>query len=478
VGGGTAVTYAIARAGISLIYPGRDELADRLPSAPLRDEKILIFTDARQTRDCAACDPRPEIPSTALQDIMLRLYGPNATGQVAPAQISSLTFADLHRFLTTPNADTADIESAITAAKWIIFAQLDDNPDEPASDALGAFLAKRSDSLRDKRLVVMAFDAPYYLDTTEVSKLTALFGVYAKTGPFLETAVRALFREFSPVGASPVTITGINYVLLNQLESAPGQIISLAPLGATGGLKEKTAAIQVGSAITLETGVIVDHNGHPVPDGTPVEFHLRYPTEALQLAPVLETTVDGKARTEVRLDRAGELWITASSGEALDSTRIVLKVGGDAPGSIATVMPTPTAMPSATATPPPSVTPTAAPSSTPTVAPSPPPAAPPSHPRVAFPAFLYGLIGVFLASGTAFTVRRRSSHLDQQQQLGEALAAALWAVALAWAAYLLYSLGWLPGATQLQAAGNTWAAGVVTLSGGALSLLWSGRTKG
>ena len=109
----------------------------------------------------------------------------------------------------------------------------------------------------------------------------------------------------------------------------------------------------MGSALDLETGVIVDHNGHPVPDGTPVEFHLRYPTEALQLAPVTETTVGGQARTKVTLDRAGELWITASAGAAKESTRIVLKVGGDTPGSIATVLPTATSLPSATPTPPP-----------------------------------------------------------------------------------------------------------------------------
>jgi beta-N-acetylhexosaminidase len=473
VGQSVAVTYAIARAGISLIYPGRDELADRLPSAPLRDENILVFSDARQTRDCATCDPRLAIPPTAVQGIMLRLYGPNATGQVAPGQIRSLTFADLNRFLLAAPGDTADIDSAIAAAKWIIFAQLDDSTDEPSSLALRSFLAKRSDSLRDKRLVVMAFDAPYYLDTTEISKLTAYFGVYARSGPFLETAVRALFREFSPVGAPPVTVAGINYVLINQLEPAPGQIISLAR--STQGLNEKSPAIQVGSALDLETGVIVDHNGHPVPDGTPVDFHLRYPTEALQLAPVTETTVGGQARTRVTLDRAGELWITASSGEATDSTRIVLKVGGDTPGSIATVLPTPTSVPSATPTPLPSPTPTLVPSATPTLSPTPAITSAPPKPRVAFPAFTYGLIGVFLASGTAFTVRKRTPLLGQQQQLGEALTAALWAVAVSWLAYLLYSLGWLPGATHLQASGNSWAAGVVTLSGGALSLLWSGR---
>jgi beta-N-acetylhexosaminidase len=320
---------------------------------------------------------------------------------------------------------------------------------------------------------VMAFDAPYYLDTTEISKLTAYFGVYARSAPFLETAVRALFREFSPVGAPPVTVAGINYELINQLEPASGQIISLAR--STEGDNQKSPAIQVGSTLDLETGVIVDHNGHPVPDGTPVDFHLRYPTEALQLAAVTETTVGGQARTKVTLDRAGELWITASAGEATDSTRIVLKVGGDTPGSIATVLPSPTAIPSATPSPPPSPTPTIEPSATPTVTPTATPVPVSPQPRVAFPAFAYGLIGVFLASGTAFTVRKRKPMLAQGQQLGEALAAALWAIAVAWVAYLIYSLGWLPGATQLQASGYAWAAGVVTLGGGTLSLLWSGK---
>ena len=62
----TAVTYAIARAGISLIYPGRDELADRLPSAPLRDENILIFTDARRDPRLRDLRSAPRYPADGL----------------------------------------------------------------------------------------------------------------------------------------------------------------------------------------------------------------------------------------------------------------------------------------------------------------------------------------------------------------------------------------------------------------------------
>ena len=479
VGQNTAIAQAVARAGLTLIYPTREELTDRMPSAPLADESILIFTDARTQRDCPTCEPTPAIAPTALQDILLRLYGPAATGQLAPSQIRSLTFADLSRLLAAQPGTEADIERAIASARWIIFAILDNNPEEyPDSAALRNFLAKRSDSLRDKRLVVMGFRAPYYLDTTEISKLTAYFGVYSKTAPFLETAARALFREFSPVGTLPVSVAGVNYDLIKQLEPSPNQIIGLNPTGPAQDANGSRANIQVGSRIPVETGVILDRNGRPVPDGTLVEFRLRYPAEGLELAPKVETTSGGKARTTVVFDRAGELWLNVQSGEAKDSARIVLKVGGDTPGSIATVLPSPTVLPTLTVAPAPTVTPPTAPSREPTVTPTPVPPPPPPQPRVPPPAFLFGLLGVVASSGTAFVLcqrRKGSAAQAKRSQLDPAIGAALWAITAAWIAYLLYSLGWLPGATQIQAAGMTWVAGAVTLMGGLLSLAWSAR---
>ncbi len=40
VGEASTVTRSVARAGMTLIYPGRDQFADRLPAAPLANEKI------------------------------------------------------------------------------------------------------------------------------------------------------------------------------------------------------------------------------------------------------------------------------------------------------------------------------------------------------------------------------------------------------------------------------------------------------
>ena len=482
VGQGVQVSQAAARAGLTLIYPGRDELADRMPSAPLADENLLIFTEARPVSDCDTCAARPAVSVTALQDIILRLYGPSATGQVQPRHIDSLTFTDLNRLLTAPPGLAVDVESAISGAKWIVFAQLDSNPlEHPDSAALRNFLTKRSDSLRDKRLVVMALNAPYYLDTTDISKLTAYFGVYAKTAPFLETAVRALFREFVPIGAPPVSVTGINYDLINQLEPGTGQVIALGPTGPPQDANGDTSSIQVGSLLPLETGVILDRKGHPVPDGTPVEFRLRYPAEALDLAPKVETTLGGKARTMVVLDRPGELWITVQAGEAKDSARIVLKVGGDTPGSIATVLPSPTVEPS--------VTPTAASTSTSTPMPTPTATTTPvalvlpafPKPRVTWPSLLFGLLGVLISSATAFFVCQRvmlAAHREHKTALIRSAEAGLWAILLAWGGYILFSVGWLPGATELQTAGNVWAAGAITFVAGLLSLVWIGADTG
>ncbi len=59
----------------------------------------------------------------------------------------------------------------------------------------------------------------------------------------------------------PVSVTGINYDLINQLEPAAGQIIGLGLAAGGEGIDRLPATIQVGSKLQLETGVILDHNG-------------------------------------------------------------------------------------------------------------------------------------------------------------------------------------------------------------------------
>jgi hypothetical protein len=75
----------------------------------------------------------------------------------------------------------------------------------------------------------MAYGAPYYLDTTEISKLTAYYGVYSKVRPFIEASVRALFQEYTPGGALPVSVEGINYDLSAQHGILTPTSVSIEP---------------------------------------------------------------------------------------------------------------------------------------------------------------------------------------------------------------------------------------------------------
>ena len=234
VGQGYDQVSQIAEKAVTLIYPGLEELADRLPSAPLPGEKILIFTDDRQAKDCYDCLLFSFIEPDALEKTILRLYGPEASEKIERAQIRSLTFSQLKSYLSTAGTggSTEDIAPFLQEADWIIFAMLDVNLDDyPDSDAVKLFLKQLSDSLRNKKIVVLAYNAPYYLDTTEISKLTAYYGIYSKVPAFIDASVRALFREFTLQGAPPVTVQGINYDLILRMEPNPDQIIEIMPDG-------------------------------------------------------------------------------------------------------------------------------------------------------------------------------------------------------------------------------------------------------
>ena len=475
VGQGQEEVFQAAQEAITLIYPGPEELADRLPSPPFADERILIFTDDRQAQDCPTCKPYPFIATKALERTILQLYGPEGSGQVNPANIESLTFTQLKDFLAGKASPT--VEALIEKADWIVFAMLDFNPEDyPMSDAVKSFLRERSDVLRGKKVVALAYNAPYYLDTTEISKLTAYYGVYSKVQPFIEASVRALFRELPPQGAPPVTVEGINYKLITQLEPDPNQLIQVMWPGMPTG--EGTPApldVDVGDTLRIRTGVIVDKNGHPVPDGTPVTFRLFYPAEGMELPPHHVTTVDGVAETIITLERAGELEITASSDPARTSTTLKVIIKGGEPATIATVVPTPTVTPTPTPTatptptPPPSPTPTLTPepTSAPTPAEGPPEGPPkPAKRRLDMADFLLSLASVTLVGGVSYLVQR-----NQGRPLSQGLR--LFLLTLVWGlvGYNLYALG-VPGMGLVRRFSGRWGAALTCLAFSLACVLW------
>jgi len=109
----------------------------------------------------------------------------------------------------------------------VVFALLDIKSDRPESMALKRILSERPDLLRNKKVIAFAFNAPYFLDATDISKLTAYYGLYSKAPAFIDVAARVLFQEISPTGALPVSVPGVGYEMIVVTAPNPNQVIPL-----------------------------------------------------------------------------------------------------------------------------------------------------------------------------------------------------------------------------------------------------------
>ena len=506
-GDGRAVTDDIARQALTLIYPDGHSGSTRtstLPAPPRPDETLLIFSEARPVRDCYDCPSYSSPPVNALEQTILRLYGPDGTGQVSPERVSSLSFVQLKSLLTGPLGGSAgepqppveplaedylppeEILARIQAADWVIFAPLDLNTARyPDSDTLKLFLAQGAPILFDKRVVVLSLNAPYYLDTTEVSKLDAYFSVYGKTEPFIETAVRALFGETMASGASPVNVEGAGYDLVVQLSPDPDQPLVVRLLEDLPENPIPPMTVQVG------VGPVLDRNGHPVPDGTTVTFAASFADRAGPVALATGTTVGGMVDATLALSDSGQAEIVAQSGEAVSERPLVVKVA-------VPPTPTPTITPTPTPPIPPSITPsaTASATSSPTLTPVPTftsiPSSTPAPTITPVPAevaaeddrsgtlrpvdgldLLAALSATLLAGVVGFSTRRRRGRsVSLQVRLG------LLVLIGGLTGYLLYAAGWFrpemwlfPGTESKLAVGRLAAAALAFIFALALLVL-------
>jgi len=518
VGQGREAIYGVAKDAITLIHPGSQELSN----PPTVNENILIFTDDRLRRDCPALEGEREscylIHPLALQETMLRLYGPDALGQIDPARITSLTFSDIMTFLSPPEVETEtptpqptplstpqpslepsrtptppprpDVGGALAEADWIIFVLLDYNPiDYPdQSGAMRQLLLERAADLLRKKIVALVYTAPYYLDATEISKLDAYYGMYSKTEPFIEASVRALFREFSLQGNPPVSVVGTNYDLSIRLEPDPAQVIRVTwpEIEPTTGTPE-AVSLEVGDTIRLVAGPVMDRNGHLVPDGTLVRFRLLWREEGLTKF-IERETVNGMADIEVEVERTGQLEVGVESPPAMTSTQWFITItGGEfvvetvepptaTPTSTPTASPTPThtppATPTSTATATATVTPTATPTPTPTPNPTPIPEDPP---MVVGHDLWRSVLAILLVGVTGLVVERSGG-----QTWVKGMRAFLWALVWGLVGYNLYGLDVLPGAAWVRDVASGWGVILVCLVFGSVPVsfaLWRRFTE-
>jgi beta-N-acetylhexosaminidase len=447
VGGSQATTADTARQAATLLYPAADELALRMPRPPRPNEDILIFTDAREASECALCPPEYLLDPNSLRNEMLALYGPQETGQVSPERIRSFTFAQLRSYL---NSGKPDLDAYLQDAEWIVFAMLNYAPvTDPDSAALKQFLRERATGPEAQKLIVLAYEAPWYLDTTEVSKLTAYYGLYGKTEAFIEISMRALFLEFTPSGRSPVTVEGIGYDLTRQLSPDPGQVIQVLQVEepAAANATPQPLSLKVGDSLAVRTSVIVDRNGNPVPDLTPVTFRYVYQGEGLG-GQTESYTEKGVAVATITLEREGELQISATSDPARNSIPLVVRLS-EGMSQILTPTPAPTATPEPSPTAPPS--PTSAPTPTPTTVPAisqaVEPLSPPPEPRLRWLDLVLALLGIAAAGGVVYLAGTRARIAVRSWNPPARLA--LWSGVCGLTGYLVYGLA-LPGSSFLE----------------------------
>ena len=471
----------VAGEALTIFFPDSPGLIDPLPAPPGEDENILIFTDSRILHECDVCPPEPAVEPTALEEIMLRLYGPEATNQLKPEQIRSRGFSELNSLLngTADEALEDELDEEIRNADWLIFAMLDvDIANYENSDAVKQFLRLRSDRLPGSKLVVLALNEPYFFDSTEIGKMTAYLGVYSKTQPFLEAAVRAIFRSRAqPVrGAPPVSVPGTRFSnLVERLEPDPNQTIGLTLLN-EGIVFEQTeenevvvaqADLSVGDILELQAGPIMDRNGNMVPDGTPVNFRLEYEGEdfARQVNPV--GTRGGFARRSVPLEQAGTLLITVTSVEATSSTEIRASIPvADGEGdrtriSITDPNPLPAPTPTQASPPPPTAEPTAQAEPTPV-----PPPLPPENVEVDVASLAVAVVTQLMVLALLLVVLVQ---VMPRQLLVHRL---LWAMIVGWCAYILYGLGAIPGGVWIQVNLYPWDSVPIVVIGMLIPLVW------
>lgn len=365
----SSVTFDVARQAATLFSPTQADFSSTLPGPPSRWDYMVFITDSRQVQQCSTCAVQDVLPVNALQNAVLTLYGPKTGALVDSSHLSSYSFDDLALYLNNQAPEDSQLQNDLRRASWIVFSTLDLSEGQDHSRAFRRLFSERQSLLMNKRLILFSFGAPYYLDATDISNLTAYYGMYSQSPPFIEMAARLLFQELSPLGASPVSIPGLGYDLISATSPDPRQVISLMvdtpsvsiPTAQASGVSTLEATAEpiyrVGDSLALRTGVIVDHNGKPVPDGTIVRFTLSQGDGGFSQQQEIES-VQGVARATFRLDKPGLMQVSVSSEPAVSSNLLQLNVTNEG-ATIIIITPTaePTLRPTETVIPTPSPAP-------------------------------------------------------------------------------------------------------------------------
>ena len=349
IGQGYDTISKIARSAATLINPSLDELSAVLPEAPNSSDHIIFISDSLDAAQCTDCDTETILRNGDLQDTVSRLYGANGTGQIVERRLRSYSFQDLTDYLNNP-LDRTDVGSFISEANWLVFSILDLDENRAGADALKRLLSENPDLLRDKKVIVFAFNDPFYLDATDLTYIDAYYCLYSKSSAFIDTAARLLFQEIVPKGHAPISIPVVGYDLIEMTYPDPAQIISLevdvenlpeAKRVESELMGIETVLFRVGDALPVKTGIILDRNGLPVPDGTVVYFMIDHVGETAQSTIMESVTQNGVAVMSYLLQSYGRVEIRAQSDPAKNSDIFLLDITGEEGGVVSEITPTP-----------------------------------------------------------------------------------------------------------------------------------------
>ncbi|HZU86972.1 MAG TPA: glycoside hydrolase family 3 N-terminal domain-containing protein, partial [Anaerolineaceae bacterium] len=164
VGNSQQESFDVAREAASLISPSRLELFSVLPEPPGLTDRVVFLTDTVTYQQCSRCANGETIAVDALQSAVLRLYGPRAGGMVQGNYLISYSFDNLAALLSGDAERAGNLEEDLRMARWVVISMTDVRAARSSSLALRRLFAERPKLLTDKKVVVFALAAPYYLD--------------------------------------------------------------------------------------------------------------------------------------------------------------------------------------------------------------------------------------------------------------------------------------------------------------------------
>ena len=441
------VRLDVASKSATLVSPDAQELSALLPSPPNLSDRIVFLTDVSSYQQCSVCPRRDAVAVDSLQKAVDRLYGQQGSGQVFSSRLNSFSFAELELMLKEESE--TNIESALERATWIVISLTDVRGGQ--LDLLRRFFSERPNLVRNKNMILFSFTAPYYLDATDISKLTAYYSLYSRQPPFMEVAARLLFQQLAVQGASPVSVPAVGYDLIAVTSPNKDQVIPLALEGAEPSATQVPEGVtpdpttipsyRIGDSINVRAGPILDRNNRIVPDGTIARFTMTTRDEGGGILQQFDApTVAGVARASFVIDKPGNVEIRVVSEPALISQALQFDAT-DAGVAVTVVVPEV----SVTAEPP---------SPTPTSTPVNDLFSPEGYPRVG----AWMLMLIALAGGAGLVFWAVNSLLSIRWALRFALCAAIGGLAL----YNYLVLGF-PGAADWIASGAG-TFGILTLT--------------